>query len=337
MRDGIHAVRVCSAYVSLSGSQLLLDGISRSAPHGDPEQVDKTVVASLDFGLTDPQALRFWDGFPNCRVMVAGADMVRTGSLVPRSAFHSKLYLFDRPDGTLASLIGSANLTSRGLTINSESAWLQHQHDDPGHVNRAWSSITASAQDLTPEILDAYEELCNQGASDFRPIDLEPVATPEIGALRQYAVFADADIDPNDYRQMWVQSRSVQGGAGTQLELPRGSHRFFGAAYRDYNFGRVRHIAEPVLVSGRQVWRDRPLTWHGDNAMERINLPSLSMGGFTYSDSLILFRRIAPNRFELSVYPWDSDSARARLQASRRVGLVYRVGRNSNRIAGFLP
>ncbi len=52
---------------------------------------------------------------------------------------------------------------------------------------------------------------------------------------------------------------------------------------------------------------------------------------------LILFRRIARNTFELRVHPWDSDAARAYVEASRRAGLVFRVGRNSNRLAGFVP
>jgi len=30
------------------------------------------------------------------------------------------------------------------------------------------------------------------------------------------------------------------------------------------------------------------------------------MGGFAYANSLILFRRVAPNTFELRVYPWDT-------------------------------
>jgi hypothetical protein len=135
---------------------------------------------------------------------------------------------------------------------------------------------------------------------------------------------------------MWIQSWGMQGGAATQLELPRGSHRFFGASYERYGYGRVARIAEPVLVSGRQTWRDRPLTWHGDNAMERINLPSIAMGGFSYEDSLILFRRLGANLFELRAYPWASDPARAYVEASRIAELVFRVGRNSDRIAGFL-
>jgi hypothetical protein len=136
---------------------------------------------------------------------------------------------------------------------------------------------------------------------------------------------------------MWIQSHAMQGGAATQLELPRGTHQFFGVRYTNYNFGRVRHIAEPILISGGHRWTDRPLTWHGDNAMERINLPSLSMGGFHYENSLILFRRIDTNVYELRVFPWASDTARAYLEASRQAGLIYRVGRNSNRIAGFIP
>ena len=95
----------------------------------------------------------------------------------------------------------------------------------------------------------------------------------------------------------------------TARTTARGTHRFFGAVYQDYDFDRVVHIAEPVLVSGRRTWHDRPLTWHGDNAMERINLPSKAMGGFEYGNSLILFRRLTQDTFELRVFPWDSDSA----------------------------
>ena len=110
---------------------------------------------------------------------------------------------------------------------------------------------------------------------------------------------ADAGIDPSSYDQMWVQAHRLSGGARTQLELPRGSHRFFGPAYEGYDYERVEHIAEPSLVSGQRMWRNRPVTWHGDNRMERINLPSAAMGGYAYENSLILFRRMEPNAFLL--------------------------------------
>ncbi len=337
MRGGIAGVRVCCAYISMSGSEILYDGICRCAPEGNHEGVSKTIVASLDFGLTEPAALEFWSETPNSRVLVAGVSSLERGNLIPQAAFHPKFYLFDRPDGTVGSLIGSANLTNRGLTINGEAAWSESEHRHPDQVNAAWEAALRPAIPLTAEILERYGALRERVVRERPAEELEPLPEPAIGPANHYRPFGDADIDPGVYNQMWVQSRGLQGGARTQLELPRRAHRFFGATYRDYDFDRVDHIAEPVLVSGQRVWNDRPLTWHGDNAMERINLPSRAMGGFSYENSLILFRRIARNTFELRVHPWDSDAARAYVEASRCAGLVFRVGRNSNRLAGFDP
>ena len=336
MRNGVENVRVCCAYMSMSGSDILIDGIARAAPNGRTENVRKTIVTSLDYGLTDPAALEFWMETRNCTMLVAGVSMVDQGTLIPQAAFHPKFYVIGKPDGGVGSLVSSANLTNRGLTISSEVGWLERDHDHADRVDQAWDTAIEPAVPLTVEILAAYRALRQRMPVRAPTRDLEPVPAPEIGPVRGYRAFGDMEADANTYDQMWIQSRGMQGGAGTQLELPRGTHRFFGAAYEGYDFARVEHIAEPVLVSGRRTWRDRPLTWHGDNAMERINLPSQAMGGFNYENSLILFRRVGPNTFELRVYPWESDSARACVEASRRAGLVFRVGRNSNRLAGFL-
>jgi len=337
MREGLEGVRVCCAYMSVSGSEILLDGIRRSADGGNHDHVAKTIVTSLDFGITDPDALAFWREVRGTRVLVAGAGLLEHGNLVPQVAFHPKLYVFDKPEGRIGSLVGSANLTNRGLTINSEAAWAEPAHDRAAPVNVAWRAVTHGAIPLTREILAQYRELRRRIPRERAIEELEPVPAPAIGPLRRYTLFAEAEIEPRAFTQMWVQSRGMQGGARTQLEMPRGSHRFFGATYEGYDYDRVEHIAEPVLVSGRSEWRNRPVTWHGDNRMERINLPSTAMGGFVYENSLILFRRVGRNRFELRVYPWDSDPARAYIEASRRAGLVFRVGRNSDRLAGFLP
>ncbi len=337
MRNGIDSVRVCSAYISMAGSEILFDGISRAALHGEHERVTKTIVTSLDFGITDPTALEFWRDMRNCQVLVAGASRLEQGSIIPYAAFHPKLYLFGRANGTVGGLVGSANLTNRGLTINSEVAWLEMEYEQPDQVNHAWETAIQPAIPLTAEILETYRAIRIPVFRENPIQELEPIPEPQIGPLGQYLAFGDADIDASIFGQMWVQSHGLQGGARTQLELPRGAHRFFGADFRGYDFDRVDRIAEPILVSGRRVWNDRPLAWHGDNAMERINLPSVAMGGFPYENSLILFRRIALNTFELRVYPWNSDSARACLETARRAGLVFRVGRNSNRLVGFIP
>jgi HKD family nuclease len=334
LRNGVERARVCSAYISVSGSELLLDALQRAS--GNQAKVQKTIVASLDFGLTEPEALTFWKGRKNCEVLVAGVPRPARGHLIPEAAFHTKFYLFDRADGSMGSLIGSANLTNRGLTINSEAAWFEANNKDKDQINRAWDNIILPATPLTDDILERYTQLRNRIAVDHPTDELEPVPPPSIGSYNQYPSFADARIRSGRYDQMWVQSRLMQGGAGTQLELPRGAHRFFGANFEGYSSGSVDHIAQPVLIAGSRRWRDRPLTWHGDNAMERFNLPSQAMGGFEYENSLILFRRVAENTFELRVYPWDSDSARAYVEASRAQGTLFRLGRNSNRLVGFV-
>lgn len=337
MRGGLSRVRVCSAYMSKTGSDILFDAICRAAPNGDHERVSKTIVTALDFGLTDPTALLFWSHTATSRVLVAGTTSMERGNLLPNAAFHPKFYVFDRPDGTVASLVGSANLTNRGLTTNSEVAWCSVEHQETARIDWAWEAAVDLAVPLTPEILDRYQALRERASRTHPPDEFRPVPPPPMGPPGQYPIFRDAVADPGAHDQFWVQSRGMQGGAGTQLELPRRAHGFFGAAYDDYEIERVDRIAEPVLVSGSRSWDDRPLTWHGDNAMERINLPSSAMGGFDYENSLILFRRVAENTFELRVFPWDSDSARAYADASRRAGLLYRLGQNSNRLAGFLP
>ena len=335
MRGGVTGVRICCAYTTVAGSEVLLDGIRRSALGSDPEGVPKTILTSLDFGVTEPAALEFWRDQPNTRVLVAGASGLDRGSLAPTAAFHPKFYVFDREDGCIASLVGSANLTSRGLTINTEVAWSSREKQPAPQSNAAWKALSKRAVLVTPEILARYESLRQRTRPEHLTGELRSVPSPAVGRLRQYRPFGDVQ-DPNAYDMMWVQSRGMQGGAGTQLELPRGANRFFGEAYGDYDYPSVGRIADLDFVSGNRQWDRRPLTWHGDNAMERINLPSASMGGFRYSQSLILFRRLAQRKFELRVYKWDSESARAYIEASRRAELLYRVGRTSNRLVGFI-
>lgn len=333
MRDGVVSARVCSAYVTLSGSRMLFDCIARSAVDGKPETVAKTIVASLDFGLTEPDALRFWQDMENSRVLFAGAPHLDAGRLTTHAAFHPKLYVFGRQDGTVGSLVGSANLTSRGLTANAEVGWLERAHHRVEPVDRAWNAAIGSAVELTPEMLDRYTAARRRFPIEQRGEETESVPEPNVGGAQ---LLADASVDLGDYGQMWVEARSLQGGARTQLELPRGSHRFFGPAFLGYSLGHVERIAEPTLVSGQMLWDECPVTWHGDNQMERINLPSVRKGGYQYENSLVLFRRIESDTFELQVHPRGSDAARSLIAGSHQLGLVFRVGLRSPRLTGLL-
>lgn len=341
MRGGLSRARICSAYMSRMGSRLLLDAIERNAADGDDRNVPQTVVTSLDFGTTEPAALRMWLE-RQAEVRVAGVAALERGTLVPEAAFHPKFYVFDRPDGTVGSLITSANLTNRGLTMNSEVGWSVAVADAVAAEN-AWRAAVEFAVPLTEEILRRYEEA--RRASAGRPAnkdvrdranDMARVPPPP-SPSEPLPAFSGAPIDPGEYDQMWVQSFGMSGGSQTQLELPRGAHRFFGVSAVDYEAEQVRQIAEPTLVAGNREWERCPVRWHGHNQMERINLPSKASGGFDYAQSMILFRRLHENRYELRVHAWDSDTARACREASRQRGLLFRVGQtNTSRLAGLL-
>ena len=332
MRDGLSRVRICSAYLSLMGSRLLLDAIERNALGSDSGNVRTTVVTSLDFGLTQPAALRMWRNV-RADLHVAGTAALDRGTLVPEAAFHPKFYVFDRPDGTVASLVTSANLTNRGLTTNSEVGWIDSAAD-VGATGRAWCAAVELAVPLTEDILRRYEE-CRTSVRD-QADDMAPVPRPPLPA-QPLASFGDAAIDLGRHSQMWVQSFKMSGGSHTQLEMPREAHRFFGVATVDYEARHVGAIAEPTLVVGGREWEHCPLRWHGNNRMQRINLPSAAKGGFNYAQSMILFRRLHTNRYELRVHKWDSDTARACLEASRQRGLLFRVGQtNTSRLAGLI-
>ena len=122
------------------------------------------------------------------------------------------------------------------------------------------------------------------------------------------------------------------GGSHNQLELPRGANRFFGFGFDEYGEDHVT-IGHPVLMVSDRVWDDRPLTWHGNNKMERINLPTPAQGGYDYRQTAILFSRRG-RRFEIEVAPWDSTLAKSWRNASAASGRLYKLGGASNRVCG---
>lgn len=334
-------VRIASAYVTMQGSKMLFDCLAEFLDERQIDTMPKLLVASLDFGLTEPHALSFWSKLPNSTVRVAGAKSVARGSLLPTQAYHPKVYAFGFPRRA-NMLIGSANLTSRGLTINSEAMWAQ-RNVRPAILNKTFADLSAGTELLTSGLLSDYralrkkkpppKELKKETARVPRP-DL--VSVSELSTFRE--VVESGTIVPSSFREFWVQSKGVQGGAENQLELPRQGHRFFGSIFNNYAYPKKTTISTVDLCAGASLWSQRLLTWHGDNKMERINLPTRAQGGFQYSESVVKFRRLQDGTFELMVEPWNSDLAHAWRRASAANSLVFRLGQSANsRVVGLIP
>jgi len=335
-------LKIASAYVTRSGSRILLDAVAAALGQEAFAKIPKMLVTSFDFGLTDPLALHDWLQLENARVIVAGASMLNYGSLIPTRAFHPKMYAFGKTDTTFNILVGSANLTGRGLSVNAESAWAQR--DVPAQqVNEAFALTTRhETLELTPDLLAAYGALRQQQPPppEIGP-ETKPVAPPGDVAAAQLPLFRDAiatdTLEPAAYKSMWIHGEGLQGGSRNQLELPRGAHTFFGFDFRQYHRRNNFTIGCPLLRSGARAWSDRRLTWHGNNRMERLNLPTRTQDGFDYSDTAVMFRRLPDGSFELIVMPWESDISRAWRQASAQKGLLFRLGTVvTNRIVGLI-
>lgn len=232
-------VRVASAYVTLSGTNILLAAISDAVGQAAFMAMPKTLITSFDFGLTEPHALRHWCNLTNATVVVSGADVVAQGSLMPTRAFHPKMYAFGNHAQDVFgnniqvcnALVGSANLTSRGFSVNTEAAWVQ-----PGILRRemdqAFTRAAFETTPLTEYLLSTYEALRQ---TQPRPRELVqetqsvPPPTPiNVEALPQFRVAVENGVvDPAAFNAMSVQVEGLQGGSGNQLELPRGAYRFF--------------------------------------------------------------------------------------------------------------
>jgi len=334
-------IRAASAYVTLGGANILLSAVANAVGPAAFAAMPKTLVTSFDFGLTEPQALQHWRGLSNATVLVSGAQRLAQGSLMPLRAFHPKLYVFGTDPQTCCTLVGSANLTSRGFSVNTEAVWAQ-QGVPRAEADEAFNKARFETTALTDDLLAAYTALRQvQPPPPEIEQEAQPVAAPAPvmgAALPLFRVAIETGvINPADYAAMWVHGEALQGGSSNQLELPRGGHRFFGFLFDQYDYPHNLIIGEPVLRSGARVWNDRRLTWHGNNKMERMNLPTAAQGGFNYADSAVMFRRLTNGSFELIVTPWESDLARSWRQASAQRQTLFRLGTvATNRVVGLL-
>ena len=330
--DDLNRIRIAVAYATRAGCERLVDAIEEKLGPSALQVASKSLVTSFDFGHTEPEALSYWRSLPNSEIRIANVQRTQGNlSLVAANAnFHPKVYFFDHPN-RVAALVGSANLTRRALTVNTEVAFAEGTADLQA-VDRVWAGSWDTAETLTDQLLGEYRiTRGNRSLPDFdMAIQASPAPYPRTGQRLIDAI--EEGLDPLQFRCMWIQAGSMtSGGSRNQLELPRGANMFFGFNYSRYDPEHVT-IGQPVLMSRARRWTDRSLTWHaggGQNAMERLNLPTVAQGGYNYANTVILFRR-TQHEFEFAVAQRGADRSNAWLNASASSGTLFRTGLGTN-------
>lgn len=323
--------RAAVAYVTREGARRLVDELAARVGERWPA-IPKTLVTCFDFGTTEPGALEYLQdrGF-EVRVANLGADdAIRIPS--NPSSFHPKVYLAVE-DTAVRAVIGSANLSRRALSVNTEAVTAVEL--DPSEAESTWVEIAANSVELTPELLQAYRDVRPKQRSapppDEPPI---PPATPPATLPVYRDVVEAGGVDPGAHQAFWVEVGGPSGGSGNQLELPRRAQRFFGYDFDGYD-DEHHTIGHPVLTVGAAQWNDRPLTWHGNNRMERINLPTPTQSGLVYAHQIVLFQR-SGGSFEITVAPPGSARAERWREESAAAGTLYRFSGGSNRLCGLI-
>lgn len=330
-REPVNSLGMGVAYTTLAGSTLLAQRIAREMGAARWDAVSKSLITCFDHGTTEPAALRYWRALPNTEVRIYRPELLQARNFTPLKAFHAKVYYFGRDAGA-SFIVGSANLTQRALTTNVEAVARMDVEGAEHEFVALWKRLVNGSVVANDQLIDEYEQL-REELPVFRadpPINPRPIQPQDLPLLWQ---LVRDGLVVDDFDNLWLQTAAMTGGARNQLELPRGSNEFFGFDFDDYDHNDAE-IGTPILRSGPTTWRDRTLTWKGDNQMERMNLPTAANGGFDYRNKAVLFRRLRSGEYELLVAEWDSDVCNAWRNASAENGNVFRLGANSNRICG---
>jgi hypothetical protein len=332
------SVVVCVAYATFAGvSQLVGELKLRWSGY---ETANKLFVVGLDFGLTEPAAVRYLLSLPNTACHIHEARRTLSAQLRPRPLFHPKLYAFGSSQAisksdSASGVVGSANLTGAALTSNFE-AYSSFSVSKATPTGRGWLRELATVERHAKSQEKAVEALLSE---------YEALRSRDISLLERSAEPPPATYSPtNDLtaahlralraaRCLWTQTLRIvdnlgAGRPGNQVDLKRGARTFFGS-----NVPLTVPVNTPLgsirVVTGAGV--ETCNLRYGNNGMDKVNLPRPGGGNpATYANTHVVWERQPDGSFSLRV----QKSGAALIAASQAQGThFYYAGRQ--RVWGF--
>lgn len=330
-------VRVAVAYASSPGCEDLSSVLSKA--NSCWKGAEKKWLLSIDYGHTDPRAIRFLKKLPKSQVRIHDGNNVLRRRLVPAATFHPKTFIFDRAGGSgprrLGFVLGSANLTSGGLDTNIEHVLGMEFSATIGRNERRlfepvltfeewWDLAWLTADPASPSFLAKYEKLRRRyrpRVRDRRGAAPRRKLPAPVNQMREFARWSNATC-------YWIETNNVyknrgRYAPGNQLDAKRGTRVYFGFPYRDVP--RNTKLGEVMMKYGNKPAQSDRSIWFGNNSMDKIHLPIPGTHGpAEYDHSVVHFRRTGPREFVVSL--GNRRAAAVWRRKSQRQGLLERLG-----------
>lgn len=236
---------VAVAYASVSGLRSLMCLV--------PSVTQSAWVIGLDDMLTHPSVIDVLARLPGASLRVAGEP-------VNGRRFHPKMYMLSNKRAAVASLmVGSANMTSGGLSTNAEAvvALTARRSVEVLQLERYWQEAWRLGAPPTEALIEKYRRDFELA---FKARKRSAIPTGPILA------HDDATIDPSVATVVWIEVGNITGFRQEQLEIKAEQALFFGLPMT----GGPDTVIRVRVISGKDV--DIPVKYRG-NAMWRFNLP----------------------------------------------------------------
>lgn len=278
----------CFAYATQSGFRIFELGVG-------PDFWKNTKsrwLFGIDYGRTDPRALREIAGRPNAQVRIFdGLFVVGRPSFVPRRDYHPKVAMMENTStGAQGIVLGSGNFSYNGLWRSVE----------------AGSSIIGKTQIARSEHIEPVRSVFEDLWKISSPLN-QVVANYE-SRLATLIAARDAKktVTAKNLTGFWIEAGYVtkNRGAdrpGNQIFAPSGFREFFGLVKPKGNttlIGEITFETETGSLATRN-YREN------DNGMEKLTLPTPEDHGFGVYDGKVLVFRPKKGGFLLAAVEQD--------------------------------
>ena len=307
---GIDSMDVAAAYITSGGLQDFTKENTK-ALGGAWKGVKKRWLTSFDYCRTEPVALDALLSLPSSVVRVYDANFCVDHGGTPRIPFHPKAFFFRNTQRDYV-LVGSGNLSRSGLSRGVEAGLvLGTDRVGPGDptmaaatvVLRGWFSTEwKAATVLDGTLLARYSKVFESIPNLKNPIPTEDdVASSE---TRSDALSSKDLHKLRVCRNLWIETGNVTKNRGktlpgNQLMMKRLSRVFFGFKPDPLPHNSTLGNVHVSYVEGKS--HEYSLTY-SDNGMDKLVLPMPgSVGPSTYDNQCLLFRRMEPGVFRLTL------------------------------------